>query len=64
MTGDHQILLQDTSLPPNYNFSSTPHQIYKEISDYVEAMTKIHDLKSFTLFDIFFGVLDEQYIAC
>ena len=64
MTSDHQILLQDTKLPPDYSFSSTPQQIYKEISDYVNAVTKIHDLKPFTLFDIFFGVLDEQYIAC
>lgn len=64
MTGDHQILLQDTKLPPNYSFFSTSSQIYKEISGYMDAVTRIHDLKPFTLFDIFFGVLDEQYIAC
>jgi hypothetical protein len=27
-------------------------------------MIRIYELKHFTLFEIFFGVLNEQYIAC
>ena len=31
---------------------------------YLVMMLKVHELREFNLFQIFFGVLNEQYIGC
>ena len=56
---NNDVPLSFTPLPP-----VSPLQIYKEICAYIATFTTIHELRPLTLFEIFFGWLNEQYMAC